>query len=77
MKKYGKARLSPDGLKIAQKMHFKHRVIETFLVESLKMPLDKVHQEAHHLEHAASDDFINRLYRFLGKPKRDPHGRDI
>ncbi len=77
MKKYGKARLTPDGLKIAQNMHFKHRVIETFLVESLKMPISKVHLEAHHLEHSVSDDFIQRLYKFLGKPKKDPHGRDI
>lgn len=77
MKKYGKARLTPDGLKIAQKMHFKHRVIETFLVESLKMPLSKVHLEAHNLEHCASDALIEKLYLFLGKPKKDPHGRDI
>ena len=77
MKKYGKARLTPDGLKVAQKMHFKHRVIETFLVETLKMPIEKVHAEAHNLEHYASNDFIDRLYRFLGKPKKDPHGREI
>ncbi|MBI5223496.1 metal-dependent transcriptional regulator [Candidatus Micrarchaeota archaeon] len=77
MKKYGKVRLTPDGLKIAQNMHFKHRVIETFLVDSLGMPLAKIHEEANRIEHSVSNDFIERLYRFLGKPKKDPHGRDI
>jgi DtxR family transcriptional regulator, Mn-dependent transcriptional regulator len=36
-----------------------------------------VHQEAERLEHAASDELIERLARLLGEPDRDPHGAVI
>ena len=77
MERYGKVRLSKKGAKIARKMNFKHRVIETFLFSKLKMDMSKIHQEACGLEHFASDDMIERLYEFIGKPKSDPHGREI
>lgn len=77
MKRYGKARLSGKGAQVARKMNFKHRVIETFLVDKLGMELGKVHEEACAMEHWASDEMIERLYRFIGKPRVDPHGRAI
>jgi DtxR family Mn-dependent transcriptional regulator len=36
-----------------------------------------VHDEAERLEHAASDELIERLARLLGEPQRDPHGNAI
>ena len=58
-------------------MNFKHRVIETFLFKKLKMGKNEIHAEACEIEHSMSDDAVNRLYNFNGKPKRDPHGREI
>ncbi|HSB46878.1 MAG TPA: metal-dependent transcriptional regulator [Candidatus Bilamarchaeum sp.] len=77
MEKYGKVRLSGNGAKIARRMNFKHRVIETFLFSKLNMEKERVHGEACALEHWASDDMIERLYEFIGRPKTDPHGKAI
>ncbi len=77
MTRYGKASLSPAGAEIARRMNFKHRVLETFMAKELGMDPEKVHAEADALEHAASDELIERLYLLMGKPKADPHGRPI
>src|SRR3712207_2131864 len=55
----------------------RHRVLELFLVEVLGYEWDRVHDEAERLEHAASDELIERLARLLGEPERDPHGAAI
>ena len=74
---YGPIHLTPKGQRLASKMTFKHRVIELFLAKTLHLPKGDVHDEASKLEHAASDETVRRLYSFLGKPKRDPHGQPI
>lgn len=55
----------------------RHRIIELFLTETLGYDWDRVHEEAERLEHAASDELIERLARLLGEPERDPHGAAI
>ena len=77
MEKYGRVKLTGKGAGIAKKMNFKHRVIETFLFNKLKMGRDEIHAEACALEHWASDEMIERLYSFIGRPRTDPHGRAI
>jgi len=76
-KRYGSASLSKQGQKIAQNLTYKHRIIEVFLHKLLKQPKDKIHVEAHRLEHAFSDESINKIYKLLRKPKVDPHGQAI
>lgn len=76
-KRYGSASLTNEGLKIAKRLTFKHRVIESFLYTLLKQPKSKIHEEAHRLEHAFSDESIKALHNLLGKPKSDPHGSKI
>lgn len=58
-------------------MTYKHRIIEVFLNDVLKVPKNKIHEEAERLEHAVSDDVIKRLAKFLEHPTSDPHGSDI
>ena len=55
----------------------KHRLWETFLVNKLKFDWGEVHELAEQLEHIKSSDLINKLDRFLGYPKFDPHGEPI
>ncbi|MFM9030145.1 MAG: metal-dependent transcriptional regulator, partial [Opitutaceae bacterium] len=43
-------RLTPRGRRIAHHVLRKHRLVETVLVETLKMDWSKVHAEAEHLE---------------------------
>lgn len=76
-KKYSKLEFTPKGRKIAQKLTSKHRLIELFLKNILKINSKNIHQEAHRLEHAFSDESIAKLRKFLGNPKKDPHGKPI
>ena len=75
--RYKPLHLTKKGRDFGKKLTYKHRVIEVFLHDVLKMKGDAVHNEAHHLEHAFSDEAIQRLARFLGNPKVDPHGSPI
>jgi DtxR family Mn-dependent transcriptional regulator len=76
-KKYSKLRFTPKGRKIAQKLTSKHRLIELFLKNILKINSKNVHHEAHRLEHAFSDESIAKIRKLLGNPKKDPHGKPI
>jgi DtxR family Mn-dependent transcriptional regulator len=73
---YG-VRLTPAGELASLRIIRRHRVLELFLTDVLGYEWDKVHEEAERLEHAASDELIERLARLLGEPERDPHGSVI
>ncbi len=66
--------LTDKGRTIALKTLRRHRVLETFLVEVLDMDWSSVHEEAEKMEHSASDEVIDRMWNWLGRPARDPHG---
>jgi DtxR family Mn-dependent transcriptional regulator len=73
---YG-VRLTPAGELAGIRIIRRHRVLELFLTDVLGYEWDRVHDEAERLEHAASDELIERLARLLGGPERDPHGSAI
>lgn len=75
--KYKGVTLSAKGQKLAIKIIRKHRLWEVFLLEKLNFKWDEVHDIAEQLEHIHSDELINRLDKFLGEPKFDPHGDPI
>ena len=70
-------RLTDPGRTLALGVLRRHRLIETFLVNVLKMDWSRVHAEAEQLEHAVSDDVLDRLDALLGHPTTDPHGDPI
>jgi DtxR family Mn-dependent transcriptional regulator len=74
---YEGARLTGAGERLALKVLRRHRLVELFLAQTLAMPWDEVHEEAEHLEHAASDRLVDRIDAFLGFPAVDPHGDPI
>ena len=74
---YHGARLTETGESAALKIIRRHRVIETYLIERLGYTWDGVHAEAERLEHAASEELIDRMARALGDPLEDPHGAPI
>lgn len=76
-KKYQGFKLSKLGLETAVSVIRKHRLWEVFLVEKLDFSWDEVHEVAEQLEHIKSEKLIRELDRFLGFPKRDPHGDPI
>ena len=77
MERYGKAKLSDKGRRIAQRLKFKHRVIETFFWKALGVDKDKVHEIACNIEHFIPMEVVKRMYEAIGKPKKDCHGSEI
>ena len=75
--RYKGASLTEQGQRTATNLVRKHRLWEVFLVQSLGMTWDEVHEIAEELEHIQSDRLIERLDAFLGHPKFDPHGDPI
>lgn len=71
---YKGVQLTEVGIRTANQLIRKHRVLEVFLYEKLGFKWDEVHEEADRLEHASSDKFIERLNEFLDNPTHDPHG---
>ncbi|MEV4423025.1 metal-dependent transcriptional regulator [Patulibacter sp. NPDC049589] len=69
--------LTEQGRKVALRTVRNHRLLELFLVEVLEVPWDRVHDEAERLEHAVSDDLVERIAAKLGQPAFDPHGDPI
>lgn len=76
-KPYSTISLTTSGLALGKKMTYKHRLIEVFLHQTLKLPKEKIHEEAERLEHAFSDEAIKHLDSFLKHPTHDPHGSPI
>ncbi|RMH12853.1 MAG: metal-dependent transcriptional regulator [Gemmatimonadetes bacterium] len=74
---YRGVRLTPSGRTQALRVIRRHRILETYLVERLGYTWDDVHAEAERLEHAASDDLIDRMAAHLEDPSHDPHGAPI
>jgi DtxR family Mn-dependent transcriptional regulator len=75
-KSYGVS-LTPGGEQEALKIIRKHRLWETFLVNTLKFGWEEVHEIADELEHIQSEILINKLEAFLEYPRFDPHGDPI
>lgn len=76
-KPYAAITLTAKGRKLGLKLTRKHRLLEVFLHDTIKMPLNLIHDEAEQLEHACSDVMIDRLDAFLHHPTHDPHGSKI
>jgi len=69
--------LTDDGEQAALEVIRHHRLLETWLVQTLGYSWDEVHEEACRLEHVISEDLESRIDAALGHPKRDPHGAPI
>jgi len=76
-RRYKGIKLTNNGEEYAKNMVRRHRIWEVFLHQIVGMPWDKVHEEAHNLEHGASNELINRMEEMLDFPAFDPHGDPI
>src|ERR1700755_195445 len=68
---------TPDGLEHAEGIARRHRLIERFLTDVLKIPWDEVHEEAERMEHAMSPVLKERMLAAIGDAKTCPHGPPI
>ena len=74
---YRGVQLTGPGRRLALRVVRRHRLVELFLVESLGLSWDQVHDEAEVLEHAVSPRLEAAIAARLGNPDRDPHGDPI
>ena len=74
---YRGVRLTAEGRTAALRVMRRHRVLETYLISKLGYDWASVHEEAERLEHAVSDELIERMAFALGHPQYDPHGAPI
>jgi DtxR family Mn-dependent transcriptional regulator len=75
--RYHGVRLTEAGRRAALRTIRRHRVIEAYLAKALGYAWDGVHAEAERLEHAASDELVDRMAAAIGEPLTDPHGHPI
>ena len=75
--RYHGVKLTESGRRAALRTLRRHRVIEAYLARALGYPWDRVHAEAERLEHAASDELVDRMAVAIGEPEVDPHGAPI
>jgi DtxR family transcriptional regulator, Mn-dependent transcriptional regulator len=69
--------LTPEGERWALHVVRAHRLWERYLADEARMPLEKVHGEAHRREHNLTDAQLDALDASLGHPIQDPHGDPI
>jgi DtxR family transcriptional regulator, Mn-dependent transcriptional regulator len=69
--------LTDGGRRVALEVIRHHRLLELYLVESLGVPWDRVHEEAEVLEHVLSEQLEELIAAKLGNPTHDPHGDPI
>ena len=69
--------LTEEGLKRSLDIVRRHRIAETFLVDTLHLDWNAAHEEACTLEHALSPRVLAALEEFLGDPVVCPHGHPI
>ena len=74
---YRGVQLTAQERRAALKMIRRHRILELYLTQRLGYDWGGVHDEAERLEHAVSDDLIERMAAALGDPRYDPHGAPI
>jgi len=74
---YQGATLTGEGEKIAGTIKRKHRLLEVFLTDVLRINREKVHDEACKMEHTISNETENALCHMLAAPAHCPHGSPI
>lgn len=69
---YHGSTLTQKGVQEAKKITRKHRLLERFLADVLRISRDKVHAQACKMEHDLSDEAAESLCRFLKHPGKCP-----
>jgi len=68
--------LTREGRREAKRILRAHRLWETYL-QHVGMPVETLHEQAHHLEHVHDEETVDYLDDKLGHPLTDPHGSEI
>ena len=69
--------LTAAGHRIGEASTRRHRLIETWLVSSLKLRSTEAHEAAERLEGGFNELLLTRLFDAIGRPFTCPHGNQI
>jgi len=69
--------LTEEGYKVASNITRKHRLLERFLHDVLKIKKEKVHDQACEMEHSLSDDAERALCHLLKNPDECPDDEEL
>jgi DtxR family Mn-dependent transcriptional regulator len=69
--------LTPHGSSVAEDAVRRHRMAERFLIDVLKLPWHKAHEEAERFQDAISGEVEQRIIALLGDAATCPHGNPI
>lgn len=69
--------LTSSGHTLALQVIRAHRLLERYLADELRMPVEAIHATADRKEHALTPEEADELEVRLGYPRSDPHGDPI
>jgi len=69
--------LTEKGYRIAEKMARRHRLLERFLYDILKIRMDGIHKQACDMEHSLSDEVEKSLCQLLNHPHKCPDDEQL
>jgi DtxR family Mn-dependent transcriptional regulator len=69
--------LTEQGRLAALQLVRRHRLLEVFLIQVMGYTWDQVDAEAHRMEHAVSNAFVDRMDQLCDYPTHCPHGDPI
>ncbi|RAP53645.1 MAG: DtxR family iron (metal) dependent repressor [Methanosphaera sp. rholeuAM270] len=74
---YKGVKLTDKGYKIAESIVRKHRLLETFLYNTLGIDIEDLHEQACAMEHSLSDEAERKLCQLLEYPDQCPDDHNI
>lgn len=74
---YKGVKLTDKGYKIARSIVRKHRLLETFLYNTLGIDIEDLHEQACAMEHSLSDEAERKLCQLLEYPDECPDDHNI
>lgn len=73
-KRYGFAELTPEGLKAAQDVYHRHKILRYLLVDILRVDPEIAENDACRMEHSLSPSSLERLDQFIKFTQNCPQG---
>ncbi|MEE1117718.1 metal-dependent transcriptional regulator [Methanosphaera sp.] len=74
---YKGVKLTDKGFKIARSIVRKHRLLETFLYNTLGIDVEDLHEQACAMEHSLSDEAERKMCQLLDYPNQCPDDHNI
>ena len=66
---YQEIKITNKGRGIGKKILNNHETVEKFLINCLNISVKQAHKEACKIEHAVSEDTVNKLHKFMERTK--------